>query len=62
MLNRRKRREFEQKAAKETKVNQGLVSVMVIRQGLRRLFVRSHRLCGVAERGRVPQIGRSPTE
>src|SRR5580693_5141239 len=36
-LNRRNRRKFEQKAAKETKTDCGRVSVMVIRQGLRRL-------------------------
>src|ERR1700735_4898176 len=32
-LNRRNRRKFEQKAAKETKTDCGRVSVMVIRQG-----------------------------
>ena len=51
MLNRRQRREFEQKAAKETKVNQGWASVMVIRLGLWRLSNRPRGLNGAAECG-----------
>jgi hypothetical protein len=37
MLDKRQRRKFEQKAAKETKAHRGWVSAMVIRSGLRRL-------------------------
>jgi hypothetical protein len=37
MFNKRQRREFEQKAARETKAIGSWVSVMVIRSGLRRL-------------------------